>query len=194
MGKPYADYSVNDLRRLDYSFLIKDKDDTVQEAQKEAFDYLFKMMQIQKVPTSIKALQYFGADSNSIVIDKGEINKRLFELRTNDDVQTNQYGLTKLEENSLEIIEVLNASDDSVRRKREFESYIGTETRYINDWNQKISRSLSKLVNYDRDLAEINERMEQGDYGKSMYDSLLKVLDNPFYQCNIFVAVINFSR
>ncbi len=185
MGKKYTEYTVDDLIRLDLSFLLKDKTDDESKAQATAFSYLMNTANSCGINIrEVKLLEEFGADgsTNSMVTDKGEINKRLFtrinEIKKAD--ASNGAGFSLLEADKKAICEAslvdygpLIRAEERLRASSqgELERYM----RYVSQYTKTVREKSAKV-------AELEMKKLRGLTDDSTYKAIVEIITNPYWQ------------
>jgi hypothetical protein len=193
MAKAYKDYTIDDLIRLDLSFLVKDRVEAVSKAQAEAFTYLVSTANSCKMDIKQwKLLEVFGDEGvNLMVTDRSEINKRLFskmgEVKKVD--ASSGYGFSMLQERRDAIIKAT---------RKDYTSEIRKAKSLIQELDEKYTTVISNANNYTRQIREAINRvsdLEEKKLKSLTDDSTFKVIEsilvNKFWQ---FIGIDNQDR
>lgn len=180
MAKAYSDYSIGDLKRLNLSFLVKDEDK--EKEQRAAFTYLLKVAHSANIRIDDwKLLKVFGDDSEpTMVTDKKEINKRMFEKIQAMPVPTTCFGKDKLVLAKRDIISKTKGDldDEILRKTRERDSFIeGASERY-----NAYLRNLRLATDRTTSLKALEILKASGELDDSVYNSIASILNNDFWQ------------
>jgi len=184
MGKKYADYTVDDLVRLDLSFLLKDKTDEEKVAQRDAFIYLKNTARSCRIDIgNWKLLEMFGdGTSSNMVTDKAKINEILFSRihESKEADATNGLGFSLLGNFKGEILEATKVDYDSVIRshKRDLESV----NTYLTDYQNRVNKYIRRARNHHKEIDELEAKKLAGIADDTVYKAVQQILSNPYWQ------------
>lgn len=164
MGKAYSDYTFSDVQRLDFAFLVKDKPEDIQEAQKGAFNYILMMAgELGLSAMNWKPMEIFDVGTGKdLITDRTVINKRLFELRNKGSELPDDSVLSSLPER-------LEAAKDTILEatKRDYSAELRTLTSNeserlatIADYERHIRDKFSSLAGIRNKITDIRKLMD----------------------------------
>lgn len=187
MAKAFKEYTIGDLRRLGLSFLVNGKTPEESAANRESFSHLMLITGSMNIPVDHLTFEMFQSEScASNMVSKDEINKIVFEhLHKKVVLQSIEGGINgeMIRASASDLFKAVLASTNGNRT-----SLVSNVEAMVRDVQNTQNRLLSRM----QLLSQAHKALEIWDLQHavgaengaevSMRDSLLAVIENPFYQ------------
>jgi len=180
MAKAYADYTISDMKRLDLSFIVKDRPTEVQQVQREAFKYILTTAATARVKIDDwKVLEHFGTEDNTLITDRGQINRKIFE-RIEEIRLEGGHNSSGLEALKTDIMRYTQRDVDAQLREEEQH-----RIRHLRDAETSYRSYMEKLTraHYSaKKIQELNILVAAGAGDDTIFKEIASILNNPFWQ------------
>lgn len=184
MAKAYKDYTIADLRRLNLSFLVNNKEPSEADEMRKRFTHLVVTAGAVGIPIDHLTFERFAEQgSTTRIADELSLNKILFELKHRSDalIKTGGFNAEIIENNIKSIFKTITESGLNMSRLlRDRDSANSNVSAYYERYVQQLAKL--KSINEQIHTLQLMSLGANNEGEQTLMDELKAVIANPFFQ------------